>query len=57
MFELSVRYTTLLIVPAAILIAVLSKDFTRAIYGAAYSYASTYLTLYMGTFLLACLGT
>jgi len=51
MFKLSVRYVTLLIFPVAIAIATLSKDLTRAVYGASYADASTYLTLYMLTWL------
>jgi len=56
MFKLSVRYTTLLILPVAIAIAALSKDLTRVVYGAAYSFAPTYLTLYACIFLLTGLG-
>jgi O-antigen/teichoic acid export membrane protein len=57
MFKLSVRYMTLVIFPVAIAIATLSKDLTRAVYGASYTYASTYLTLYMLTWLLLWGGT
>jgi O-antigen/teichoic acid export membrane protein len=52
MFKLSVRYVTLLIFPVAIAIATLSKDLTRAVYGASYADAPTYLTLYILTWLL-----
>lgn len=51
-FKLSVRYTTLIIFPVAIAIATLSKDLTTAVYGASYIGASTYLTLYMISWLL-----
>jgi len=57
MFRLSVRYVTFLIFPLAIAIATLSKDLTRAVYGASYAYASTYLTLYMLAWLLLWGGT
>jgi O-antigen/teichoic acid export membrane protein len=57
MFELSVRYTSLLILPAAIGVATLSRDLTRVVYGAAYSFASTYLMLYISVFLLTGLGS
>ena len=57
MFESSVQYTSLLIFPATIPIAVLSRDLIRAIYGAAYTPASTYLALYVGVFLLTGLGS
>jgi O-antigen/teichoic acid export membrane protein len=57
MFELSVRYTALLILPAAIAVAVLSRDLTRVVYGTAYGSASTYLVLYTSVFLLAGLGS
>jgi len=57
LFEYSVKYTTLLILPAAVVIAALSKDLIRVVYGSAYGLASTYLALYVGTFLLAGLGS
>jgi len=57
MFELSIRYTTLLILPVAVVVSALSGDLTKVVYGAAYSSASTYLTLYVCIFLLAGLGS
>ncbi len=57
MFEHSVKSTTLLIIPLAVFVAVASRDLIRAIYGAAYTHAATYLTLYVGTFLLAGIGS
>jgi O-antigen/teichoic acid export membrane protein len=57
MFENSVKYTTLLIIPLAVFVAVASRDLIRAIYGAAYTHAAIYLTLYVGTFLLAGIGS
>jgi O-antigen/teichoic acid export membrane protein len=56
MFELSIRYTALLVLPVAIAVAALSSELTRVVYGTAYSSASTYLVLYMCVFLLTCLG-
>jgi O-antigen/teichoic acid export membrane protein len=52
MFKLSVKYVTFVIFPAAIAIATLSKDLVRAVYGASYIDASSYLTLYILTWLL-----
>lgn len=55
-FELSLKYVTILVLPIAVFVAVFSRDLTRAVYGAAYSYASTYLALYMCLFLLTGVG-
>ena len=57
MFEVSVRYTTLLILPVVIAVAVLSRDLTRVVYGAAYGVASIYLVLYVSVFLMTALGS
>jgi O-antigen/teichoic acid export membrane protein len=57
MFENSVKYTTLLIIPLAVFVGVASRDLIRAIYGAAYTHAAIYLMLYVGTFLLAGMGS
>jgi O-antigen/teichoic acid export membrane protein len=57
MFDHAVKYTTLLIVPVAVVIAALSRDFIRAVYGVAYASASTYLALYVATFLLSAIGS
>jgi O-antigen/teichoic acid export membrane protein len=57
MFDYSVKYTTLLIIPLAILVAALSEDLIRAVYGTAYSYAAIYLPLYVATFLLTGIGS
>lgn len=52
MFELSVKYATLLILPLAVGLGALSKDLIRAVYGVAYGYASTGLGYYVvGNFL------
>jgi O-antigen/teichoic acid export membrane protein len=56
MFELSVKYVTILVLPIAVFVAVFSRDLTRAVYGTAYGYASTYLALYMCIFMLTGLG-
>jgi O-antigen/teichoic acid export membrane protein len=56
MFELSVKYVTILVLPIAILVAAVSEDLTGAVFGRAYSYASTYLALYMCLFLLTGVG-
>jgi len=57
MFENSVKYTALLIIPLAVFVAIASRDLIRVIYGVAYSYAAMYLTLYVGIFLLAGIGS
>jgi O-antigen/teichoic acid export membrane protein len=56
MLELSVKYTSLLILPMTVAISTLSKDLTGAVYGSAYGSASTYLTLYVCLFLLTGIG-
>jgi len=57
MFQRSVKYTSLLILPTAIFIAALSRDLVQVVYGTNYSQAPTYLTLYAGIFLFATLGS
>jgi stage V sporulation protein B len=56
MFELSVKYVTVLVLPIAVFVAALSKDFIRAVYGTGYIYASTYLAFYVCLFLLTGVG-
>jgi O-antigen/teichoic acid export membrane protein len=56
LFRRSVRYTTLTILPVAVLVATLSRDLVLALYGPAFDHASTYLMLYAGIFLLTGLG-
>jgi len=55
-FQQSICYTTLIIFPVAIFVITLSGELILAVYGAAYSDASTYLTLYTSVFLLTGLG-
>lgn len=56
MFELAVRYTTLVIFPVAVCVATLSGDLIQVVYGASFTEAPWYLLLYMGIFLLTGLG-
>jgi len=56
MFQYSVKYTTLLIFPVAVVVAAFSKDLILVVYGAAYASAPTYLTPYSSIFLLTGLG-
>jgi len=55
-FRLSVKYASLLIVPVAIGFMVLSKEVIVIIYGSSYSTAHSYLSAYMGLFLLTGVG-
>ena len=57
MFTYAVKYTSTLIVPAAIFIATMSKDLVFFIYGPKYTSAPKYLTLYILNFLYASLGS
>jgi O-antigen/teichoic acid export membrane protein len=57
MFDYSVKYTTLLIVPVAIMVAALSRDLVRALFGSAYSSAALYLAMYVAVFLLTAIGS
>lgn len=56
MFRLSVKYTSLLVIPASLALAVLSKDIVYALYGPMYQLAPGYLAVYAMTFLCTGLG-
>ena len=56
MFKLSVKYTSLLVIPASLAVAVLSKELVYTLYGSQYQLAPTYLALYILSFLCAGLG-
>jgi len=56
-FDHSIRYTTLLIVPVAVIIAVLSTSLIQIIYGNAYTSAPAYLSVYAGVYLLTAIGS
>lgn len=56
MFKLSVKYTSLIIIPASTAIALLSKNIVHTLYGSQYQTAPAYLTLYMLSFLLTTMG-
>ena len=55
-FGLSVKYTSLLIVPASIGVMVLSKEIVHIIYGPGYGLTPQFLSLYVVVFLFAGLG-
>lgn len=57
MFRLSVKYTSLLVIPASLALSVLSQEFIYILYGAQFGLAPTYLALYTLSFLCAGLGT
>jgi len=50
MFKISVKYTSLLMVPASLALAVLSKELVYTLYGSQYGLAPNYLALYILTF-------
>ncbi|MEM3550705.1 MAG: oligosaccharide flippase family protein [Candidatus Bathyarchaeia archaeon] len=54
--NLSVKYSSLIMLPVTILIMVLSKDLVNIIYGQGYSLSATYLTLYISIYLLMAIG-
>ena len=55
-FELSIKYVSLLVVPSALLMIILSEEIIQIIYGASFASASTYLSLHATLFLLIGLG-
>jgi O-antigen/teichoic acid export membrane protein len=57
MFTYSVKYTSALIIPAAVFVSAMSKDLIFLLYGESYSQAPLYLALYAVTFLFAGLGS
>jgi len=56
-FKLSVKYTSLFIIPATLIIAILSKDIVYTLYGYSYNLAPPFLSLYILTFLYAGAGS
>jgi O-antigen/teichoic acid export membrane protein len=56
LYKLSVKYTSLIIVPAATGLAILSKEIVNLLYGARYQTAPRYLSLYSLLFFLTALG-
>ena len=56
MFKLSVKYTSLLVIPASFAVAVLSKEAVYTLYGFQYGFAPSYLALYVLSFLYTGLG-
>ena len=56
MFKLSVKYISLIIIPASIATAILSKNIVYTLYGYQYQIAPTYLSFYMLTFLFTAIG-
>ena len=56
MFKLSVKYTSLLVIPASFAVVVLSKEVVYTLYGSRYGLAPSYLALYVLSFLCTGLG-
>jgi len=56
LFNLSVRYSSLLMVPLSVAVMILSPQLMEIIYGHQYLWAATYLTLYAVIFLYVGLG-
>jgi len=56
MFKLSVKYTSLLMIPASFAVAVLSNEVVYTLYGSEYGLAPSYLALYILSFLCTGLG-
>jgi len=57
MFRLSIKYSSLLVIPASLALAVLSKEFVYTLYGTQYGLAPSYLALYAINFLFVGLGS
>jgi O-antigen/teichoic acid export membrane protein len=56
MFQYSVKYTSLLIVPAAFAVMALSEPGVQTIFQDKYEYTPLYLALYVSTFLYSAIG-
>ncbi|MEM2168103.1 MAG: oligosaccharide flippase family protein [Candidatus Bathyarchaeia archaeon] len=56
-FTLSVKYSALLVIPAAIALSILSKDLVYVLYGHSYGLAPLFLSLYALTFLYVGFGS
>jgi len=56
-FQLSAKYTALLIIPATVIVAILSKDVVYTLYGYSYGLAPSFLQLYILGFLYSGLGS
>ena len=56
MFKISVKYTSLIIIPASIASAILAKNIIYTLYGPDYQNAPRFLALYMLRFISTCLG-
>lgn len=56
-FKLSVKYTAMLIVPATVIVAVLSRDIVYTLYGDSYGLGPLFLQLYILTFLSSGFGS
>ena len=56
MFEISVKYGSFLLIPASMIVALLSRDLVFTIYGRSYGSAPLYLSIYVSIFLLAGFG-
>lgn len=57
LFRLSAKYTALLIIPATVIVTILSRDIVYTLYGQYYSLAPFFLQLYILTFLYSGLGS
>ena len=57
LFNISVKYTSLLIIPSSILVAITSKELVHTFYGQRYDSAPLFLSLYILTFLYSGLGS
>jgi O-antigen/teichoic acid export membrane protein len=55
-FQFSVKYAALIIVPLALMVMVLSQPAVSTIFGDKYSYTPLYLTLYVVTFIYTAFG-
>jgi len=56
MFNAAVKYTSLLVIPSSLVIAIFSKELVDLLYGLQFQLAPTYLTFYILRFLFAGLG-
>jgi len=56
-FKLAIKYTSMLLVPASMVIIVFSKELVQVVYGEAFLPASLFLSLYLTVYFLVGLGS
>ena len=55
-FKISIKYTSLMVIPVSIILSILSKNIVLILYGNAYKKASFYLSMYLLSYLSTGIG-